>query len=329
MLVKDLEVDFFELDNLPKFERIKKPQRLEDHELFSTPDTKTHPTIINFRAAQTPENRETWKWPKFGRLVNNWKDEYQQILLGLFLLRNGPNSVLRSMKNEFGIVRSSRESTNQRIPEIITYSFGTTFERLAHLELKEKGEGEAIDVGSTQRFCFALRSACDTKIMPDCLIFNNFSVHPTLNAICEFKSNPENPDSLKKLESQISKAAEFLKANKGKIIRLLGTGALLDKKRHLRVKDIRVADNASIIVLIPKGRIYSPTNSFVEVKESTFGPVDIAKITLTILEDIFGEGYVEVDLRIMKEALDRSDDNGAEPPKTVQGWRDFFAARRN
>ena len=167
--------------------------------------------------------------------------------------------------------------------------------------------------------------------MPDAAIFDRFSPRPTLTTICKFKANPNTPKVLKDLGQQVASYIEFLEGYKGKSIVFLGNGISLDKQRAWKVRDIKVSIKPLIIIFIPQGRTYLSTNNLVEIKHSSFGPAQLGKITATILDDAFEQGYLEPNMRIVKETLDgwTGQEKNNNFPRTLLDWRDYFASKRS
>lgn len=170
---------------------------------------------------------------------------------------------------------------------IMTAGVGVAFERLAHLWLSDKFQGDktmVLDPGSCGRIFTDLRQEEDeASFVPDGMIIDYQRDTSIIKALCEYKTNPNSQATQPKLERRIRKLKKFISASRdfGKI----PVGVSLDETRRLRSKFLKTARNCEIILVIPEDR---PITAYegVTVYHTPFPSWVVGEITRRSLIDI-------------------------------------------
>ena len=179
---------------------------------------------------------------------------------------------------------------------------GTTFERLSHLDLKERFDGKSVlDVGSSQSLFRALVEVWGEWLLPDGVIIRN-DVVPEIEAICEYTSNPFGRKAIS-LERQLGRSADFFsKFGGSEIVAGSRSFFLLDKKTSWRTKMLKVALKPSVLLVIPSNTAHFPEYHQLRVVRSVFSIGQNNIIGSTIFNEILKNHLVvKADIDLLEQ----------------------------
>lgn len=256
------------------------------------------------RVPSLPTPKPQLEWPAFRRLVEDWGESTQRPILQMFIANNGPASVARGIKEALEAIRHKGGNSGEIYSDIRIDAYGTTFERLAcyWLKIETEEHRRVLDVGSTQRVAHTFRRTSGIHIMPDGLIINDSYHPPLLEAVCEYKTNPTDPDSREQLNRQLEQFVSFFTKLGDKTLQAREKDKFdLDRRSHWSVREIRIAARPSVILVIPEDRFYEPPNEFVEVRKASFTSVNLSRIVHVLLDDSNGMGLIDQELALFEE----------------------------
>lgn len=182
------------------------------------------------------------------------------LLVQRFLMSKGPQAVIHHIQNRPPLPDTNSQLELTPYQRLMTRAAGIVCERITHLFLKDLINDEPdkllLDVGSSTRVSGVLTKASSLYLHPDGMLFSNIDTWPTLEAIYEYKNNPENPEVQDSLYLQIGSIREFLKKMRGKTLTVYVNA---DRVRKVRFNQITIAENPQIALVIPNNR-QAPTD---------------------------------------------------------------------
>lgn len=287
---------------LPSFERIKKGRSAWDDQ-----EARVHsPHLVVRRAGASvlPIPKLELEWPNFRKMISGWNESIQRSALEMFITNNGPMAVVMGIKNELGLIRDGNQVRSEISSSILIDAYGTTFERLAcyWLKITTREPRKVLDVGSAQRVARAISRKTGTHILPDGFIIKNNDNLPLLEAACEYKTNPNESRSNEGLHRQIDGLVNFFTREGGKTLQAGERNKfLLDRRDRWAVKEIQIASQPSIILVIPQDRDYESPNEFVKVQKAPFLMYELGRVVSTLLDDIDKNGLIKHELALFEE----------------------------
>lgn len=174
----------------------------------------------------------------------------QSLLLEKFVLRNGPQAVISSIRNAL--------SKHDELPPTNLKAFvmmdatGIIHERLAHLWLSDQREDQdtiVLDPGSAERVSRSLRWLGETPSL-DGMIITGVHSRPTIAAFCEYKTNPNGPNVPEHLQKQITLIRGFRERFAGQEFNMT---VPIDRVRQLG-RRLAIAREPEILLVIPEDR---------------------------------------------------------------------------
>lgn len=178
----------------------------------------------------------------------------QQTLLSLFIFKNGPQTVLKSVAHDRSLHPNFYTNTHSAVGYAMIAATGVVFERLAYLWLDDQNQEEdtlVLDLGSTVRVAKELSRVAKRYIDKDGMIFDAIKTTPILRAFCEYKTNPEKPHSQEKLAEQIALTQDFISATQG---RTFNVYVQIAQAKEVLLRQITISRRPEIILVIPEDR---------------------------------------------------------------------------
>lgn len=179
----------------------------------------------------------------------------QESLLRLFVYRNGLEAVANSVRKDL-VLHPDRLLATERgtYGAVLMRATGTVHERLSYLWLEQQrgGIGTLVaDPGAASRIFRAIRSATGAYLHPDGTILTDLNSTPTMAAICEYKTNFQEPEVEQKLQQQVDSMSAFIKRFGGSNFDLKVTA---DTRSGIRLNHIAIAKNPEILLVTPFDR---------------------------------------------------------------------------